>query len=33
MQLGGEWVGDIVDADLPVEMEIDWIKHYRYTSN
>ncbi len=29
MQLGGSWVGEIDPADLPVEMCIDWIKHYR----
>ncbi len=28
MQLGGSWVGDVDAADLPVEMEIDWVKHY-----
>lgn len=29
MQLGGNWVGAIDEEDLPVEMEIDWIKHYK----
>lgn len=28
MQLGGSWVGEINPADLPVEMEIDWVKYY-----
>ncbi|MDE6608120.1 MAG: glycoside hydrolase family 16 protein [Lachnospiraceae bacterium] len=28
MQLGGGQVGSINDSELPVEMEIDWIKHY-----
>lgn len=28
MQLGGEWVGSIDPAQLPVEMEIDWVKYY-----
>ena len=28
MQIGGTWVGPVDDTDLPVEMEIDWIKHY-----
>lgn len=28
MQIGGSWVGKVNDNDLPVEMEIDWIKHY-----
>ena len=30
MQLGGSWVGSVNPADLPVEMEIDWVKYYRY---
>lgn len=29
MQLGGSWVGKVDTADLPVEMEIDWVKYYR----
>lgn len=29
MQLGGSWVGKINSDDIPVEMEIDWIKYYR----
>ncbi len=28
MQLGGNWVGVIKDEDLPVEMEIDWVRYY-----
>lgn len=28
MQLGGQWVGQVDPADLPVEMEIDWVKYY-----
>lgn len=28
MQLGGNWVGEVDPADLPVEMEIDWVKYY-----
>ena len=30
MQLGGDWVGRIFDEDLPVEMEIDWVKFYKF---
>lgn len=30
MQLGGNWVGKIKDADLPVEMEIDWVKFHKF---
>lgn len=30
MQLGGLWVGNINPADLPVEMEIDWVRHYQW---
>lgn len=26
MQLGGGWVGEVDPADLPVQMEIDWVK-------
>jgi len=29
MQLGGSWVGDIVDSHLPVEMYIDWVRFYK----
>lgn len=28
MQLGGSWVGGVDPGDLPVEMEIDWVRHY-----
>lgn len=28
MQLGGSWVGSINPAELPVEMEIDWVRFY-----
>ncbi|MGN0233591.1 MAG: glycoside hydrolase family 16 protein [Bacteroidaceae bacterium] len=28
MQLGGSWVGRIYDGELPVEIEIDWVKMY-----
>ncbi len=28
MQLGGGWVGETDPATLPVEMEIDWVRHY-----
>lgn len=30
MQLGGSWVGYVDTAQLPVTMEIDWVKYYRY---
>lgn len=29
MQLGGNWVGNIRDEELPVEMEIDWVRFYK----
>lgn len=29
MQLGGRWVGEIDPADVPVEMEIDWVRYYK----
>ena len=29
MQLGGAWVGEVEPADLPVEMEVDWVRHYQ----
>lgn len=29
MQLGGSWVGRVDPEDLPVEMEIDWVKFYK----
>lgn len=27
-QLGGSWVGPVDSRDLPVEMEVEWVKHY-----
>ncbi len=30
MQLGGSWVGKVDPSDLPVEMEIDWVKFYAF---
>lgn len=30
MQLGGSWVGRVEPADLPVEMEIDWVRFYKF---
>lgn len=29
MQLGGSWVGRIDPSQLPVEMEVDWVRYYR----
>ena len=29
MQLGGTWVGEIDPTGLPVEMTIDWVRHYQ----
>ena len=29
MQLGGTWVGEIDPAEVPVEMEVDWVRYYR----
>lgn len=29
MQLGGSWVGRVDSQQLPVEMYIDWVRHYR----
>lgn len=29
MQLGGSWVGAVDPKDLPVEMEIDWVRFYQ----
>ena len=29
MQLGGTWVGEVDPTGLPVEMAIDWVKHYQ----
>lgn len=31
MQLGGNWVGKVYPEDLPVEMEIDWVRFYAFT--
>lgn len=28
MQLGGTWVGEVTAEDLPVEMEVDWVRFY-----
>jgi len=33
MQLGGSWVGNVHPEDLPVEMEIDWVRFYRFKKN
>lgn len=33
MQLGGNWVGKVFPEDLPVEMEIDWVKMYEKRDN
>lgn len=30
MQLGGNWVGEVDANDLPVEMEIDWVRFYSF---
>lgn len=30
MQLGGSWVGNVDPSQLPVEMEVDWVRCYRY---
>ena len=29
MQLGGGWVGRVEPNDLPVEMEVDWVRFYK----
>lgn len=29
MQLGGSWVGAVNPNDLPVEMEVDWVRFYQ----
>lgn len=29
MQLGGSWPGHINASDLPIEMEIDWVKYFK----
>lgn len=31
MQLGGDWVGEVNPADLPVEMYVDWVRYYTKT--
>ncbi|MDE6489059.1 MAG: glycoside hydrolase family 16 protein, partial [Paramuribaculum sp.] len=28
MQLGGSWVGNIIASQLPVELEVDWVRYY-----
>ncbi len=33
MQLGGNWVGTVDPNDLPVEMEIDWVRFYEFKNN
>ena len=33
MQLGGSWVGEVDPADLPVEMEVDWVRFYKKESS
>lgn len=33
MQLGGKWVGEVNPDDLPVEMEVDWVRHYKKKTN
>ena len=30
MQLGGSWVGPVHPEELPVEMEIDWVRFYGF---
>lgn len=30
MQLGGSWVGSVDPGNLPVEMEIDWVRFYAF---
>ena len=30
MQLGGTWVGAVDPTDVPVEMEVDWVRHYQW---
>ena len=30
MQLGGQWVGEVDPEDLPVEMEVDWVRYYKW---
>src|SRR5690625_5020583 len=33
MQLGGSWVGKVAPEELPVEMEIDWVRFYSFENN
>lgn len=33
MQLGGNWVGKVNEATLPVAMHVDWVKFYRAEQN
>lgn len=28
-QLGGKWVGPVFPEDLPIDMEIDWVRQYK----
>lgn len=30
MQLGGSWAGSVSPDQLPVEMEVDWVRYYQY---
>jgi len=30
MQLGGTWVGEVDPTGLPVEMTVDWVRHYEW---
>ncbi len=30
MQLGGDWVGKINPKDVPVSMEVDWVRYYKF---
>jgi beta-glucanase (GH16 family) len=30
MQLGGSWVGKVNPEELPVQMQIDWVKYYTF---
>jgi beta-glucanase (GH16 family) len=32
MQLGGSWVGAVDQGNLPVEMEIDWVRFYEFNN-
>lgn len=29
MQLGGNWVGEVIPEELPAEMWVDWVRFYR----